>query len=518
MDVVAVNNGDVVIVNQPSVKELANDESFCTESSSLTNEGEGAEPEAENFIHDGPLAGFRRRRAERAAAREEEQRQAQEKQKQITQAIPERLLEQESASLRANRISVTVVKDESNSYGVGLAQVPRTKNLVRIDALVIEGLLCDSPIRRGDILKSVDNDPVEDYRSVMLQLMDKNGPVTISVDTPASQSNPAMVQAFCRKPSPYTLLGIEFEVVEHSTTQNALCADPNGTQEIATSKLLQIKDIDQAGFFANSVLSPGDFVLSINGAPCTEMGSDQASTMIMESESIVDILALNPKLAQQYCSASPVQRWLRRARRTGVGALGGTMVGLGLVMIPLPFPPPFGEILVVGGVSVLGTEFEAPKRVMRNARDALHNAVESNGDEEVAVDRLQQMESVAGQDETNKIIVDPDGNAESVEDDGEKPVILRDSFLTVMSQQQQNRSTNESLSDCWSTPNIDANIDNMYSGKEHNDSSPPSTSTAKQFLQNVGRNIVLPLLDHAVGDKKANATPENSEIQTPDKE
>ena len=187
-------------------------------------------------------------------------------------------------------------------------------------------------------------------------------------------------------------------------------------------------------------------------------------------------------------------------------------------MIPLPFPPPFGEILVVGGVSVLGTEFEAPKRVMRNARDALHNAVESNGDEEVAVDRLQQMESVAGQDETNKIIVDPDGNAESVEDDGEKPVILRDSFLTVMSQQQQNRSTNESLSDCWSTPNIDANIDNMYSGKEHNDSSPPSTSTAKQFLQNVGRNIVLPLLDHAVGDKKANATPENSEIQTPDKE
>ncbi len=180
-------------------------------------------------------------------------------------------------------------------------------------------------------------------------------------------------------------------------------------------------------------------------------------------------------------------------------------------MIPLPFPPPFGEILVVGGVSVLGTEFEAPKRVMRNARDALQNAVESNGEDEVAVDKLQEMESVAGQDETTKISVDPEGNAESVEDDGEKPVILRDSFLTVMSQQQQNRSTSETLSDCWSTPNIDANIGNMYSGKEHNDPSPPTTSTAKQFLQNVGRNIVLPLLDHAVGDKKANATPGNPE-------
>ncbi len=325
MNVVAVNDGDVVIVNQPSVKEQATDESFCTESSSVTNEGEGAEPEAESPVPAGPLAGFRRRRAERAAAREEERRAAQEKQKKITEAIPERLFEQESASLRANRISVTVVKDDSNSYGMGLAEVPRTKNLVRIDAIVDGGLLFDSPIRRGDILKSVDNEAVQDYRSVMLQLMKTEGPVTIKVDTPASQSNPAMVQAFCRKPSPYTLLGIEFEVVEHSTTQNDLVADPNGTQAIATSKLLQIKEIDPAGFFANSVLSHGDFVLSINGTACTEMGSDEAATMIMESESIVDILALNPKLAEEYCSASPVSRWLRRAKRAGVGALGGTM-------------------------------------------------------------------------------------------------------------------------------------------------------------------------------------------------
>mgnify|MGYP001195449216 CR=1 FL=1 len=62
-------------------------------------------------------------------------------------------------------------------------------------------------------------------------------------------------------------------------------------------------------------------------------------------------------------------------------------------MIPLPFPPPFGEILVVGGVSVLGTEFEAPKRVMRNARDALQNVVESNGNDDNEVDEMQQTES-----------------------------------------------------------------------------------------------------------------------------
>lgn len=325
MDGVTISDGDVVIVTQPSVEELAKDESFCTESSSITNEDEGTEIEADNYVLTGPLGGLRRRRAERLASREEERRRAQEQQKKITEAIPERLFDQESVSLRANRISVTVVKDESNSYGIGLAQVPQTKNLVRIDALVNEGLLYNSPLRRGDILKSVDNNIVKDYRSIMLQLMKANGQVTISVDTPASQSNPALVQAFCRKETPDTPLGVEFELVEHSTTQNDFLADPNGTKEIATSKLLQIKSIEQDGFFANSVLNRGDFVLTINGTPCTEMGAEDAATMIMESESTVNILALNPKLAQEYCSVSPVQRWIRRARRTGVGALGGTM-------------------------------------------------------------------------------------------------------------------------------------------------------------------------------------------------
>ncbi len=45
-----------------------------------------------------------------------------------------------------------------------------------------------------------------------------------------------------------------------------------------------------------------------------------------------------------------------------------------MIFIPT-LPPPFGEVLIVGGVSVLGTEFEGPKRVMRSARDSLERAV-----------------------------------------------------------------------------------------------------------------------------------------------
>lgn len=129
-------------------------------------------------------------------------------------------------------------------------------------------------------------------------------------------------------------------------------------------------------------------------------------------------------------------------------------------MIPLPFPPPFGEILVVGGVSVLGTEFEAPKRVMRNARDALQNAVETNGNEENGAEKLQQTESV-----------------QNTDDKEEEPVIL-----------------------------MEASIDNMYSGKANIAPPSPQGSSARQFLKNVGRNVVLPFLDHVVGDKKESDT------------
>mmetsp|Transcript_13106 Transcript_13106/g.30873 ORF Transcript_13106/g.30873 Transcript_13106/m.30873 type:complete len:150 (-) Transcript_13106:260-709(-) len=101
-----------------------------------------------------------------------------------------------------------------------------------------------------------------------------------------------------------------------------------------------------------------------------------------------------------------------------------------------------------------------------------------------------------------------DYDVENSENDKKEPVVLRDSFLTVMSQQQldqDQRSVNESssdalsISDCWSYSNIDANIDNMYSGNTHDS---PLSSPAKHFFHNVGRNVVLPFLDHVVGDQK----------------
>ena len=56
-----------------------------------------------------------------------------------------------------------------------------------------------------------------------------------------------------------------------------------------------------------------------------------------------------------------------RVYRTGVGVVGGGTVALGVVMIPLPGP---GALIAVGGLALLGTEFEGAKRVSTKANAA----------------------------------------------------------------------------------------------------------------------------------------------------
>lgn len=49
-----------------------------------------------------------------------------------------------------------------------------------------------------------------------------------------------------------------------------------------------------------------------------------------------------------------------RAYRTAVGVTGGATVALGVVLMPLPGP---GTLVALGGLAMLGTEFESAKRV-----------------------------------------------------------------------------------------------------------------------------------------------------------
>ncbi|MFB2599762.1 PGPGW domain-containing protein [Herbiconiux sp. P17] len=56
-----------------------------------------------------------------------------------------------------------------------------------------------------------------------------------------------------------------------------------------------------------------------------------------------------------------------RVYRTGVGVAGAGTVALGVVMIPLPGP---GALIAIGGLALLGTEFESAKKVSTKANAA----------------------------------------------------------------------------------------------------------------------------------------------------
>ena len=72
-----------------------------------------------------------------------------------------------------------------------------------------------------------------------------------------------------------------------------------------------------------------------------------------------------PRRAREVIRSNPK---VDRVYRTGVGIVGGGTVALGVVMIPLPGP---GALVAVGGLALLGTEFEGAKKVSTKANVAV---------------------------------------------------------------------------------------------------------------------------------------------------
>lgn len=62
---------------------------------------------------------------------------------------------------------------------------------------------------------------------------------------------------------------------------------------------------------------------------------------------------------------------VNRVYRTGVGVVGGGVTALGVVLIPLPGP---GALVALGGLAILGTEFEGAKKVSVKGNAAVKKA------------------------------------------------------------------------------------------------------------------------------------------------
>jgi len=95
---------------------------------------------------------------------------------------------------------------------------------------------------------------------------------------------------------------------------------------------------------------------------------------------------------------------LKMLKKGAVAAVGGTMIGVGLVMIPLPTP--FGAIVASSGLAVLGTEFDEAKelndRLIGGAKGHLNKArdVVVKGIEKMNEDEFDEDDSVSSDTKT----------------------------------------------------------------------------------------------------------------------
>jgi uncharacterized protein (TIGR02611 family) len=90
-----------------------------------------------------------------------------------------------------------------------------------------------------------------------------------------------------------------------------------------------------------------------------------------------DAAGTAPRITKPRTAARSAREAIRRnpkldqAYRTGVKVVGGTTVGLGVVLMPLPGP---GSLIALGGLAILGTESERAKRLNRQGADLAKRA------------------------------------------------------------------------------------------------------------------------------------------------
>lgn len=80
------------------------------------------------------------------------------------------------------------------------------------------------------------------------------------------------------------------------------------------------------------------------------------------------------------------------ARKVGCAVVGGSLIVVGIPLIPLPGP---GDFMVVGGFAVLATEFDAARRVLDGARDKLVEVLDGKTEEEQSDDTVEENEEEA---------------------------------------------------------------------------------------------------------------------------
>jgi hypothetical protein len=408
-----------------------------------------------------------------------------------------------------------------------------------------DGMLKGSPLREGDILRTVNNRKAREFLGCVddgCSSYIRGGSfhdgqaVTFITERPSEnelsepygldqdpKSDSAIVRAFCRKSTSRNnderlkAIGVTFhrvvveeeeesdrkstkdaciETESESDTESTSDDVSTSSRSPSSSSFLQIDKIDPNGLLAHSVLNQGDVILAINGysvcadenitieeanemmglGPATEATSPSLPMNVSDSDysvyETVDILALNPRKLQELQrnkKKKVLRKWMKKqAKRAGVALGGGTMIGVGLVV-------PFATCLMAGGVTVLGTEFETPNRMVRNARDSLEKWAE----EEIVFESTE--EDTSGQEGLASVAAPTVGRSQSDELIGESITTRKDTLANVEDTRFNDDNTTE-------TAQLTQTLLPL--------------PTVKTRMKGLGRRYVLPFLDRMAGDRR----------------
>ena len=152
----------------------------------------------------------------------------------------------------------------------------------------------------------------------------------------------------------------------------------------------------------------------------------------------------------------------KAAKKGAVAVGGGALIGVGVVMIPT-LPPPFASLTMLGGYALLGTEFEGPRKVVKNARDKMRDI--KDDDEDEAKEKEENDESST--------------DIEKEFTDGENKEMLQSETQTAAEYFGYGRSDTDSTSD----------------EKDDNKDGKKKKNPVKKTAQKLSKKYVLPALE-----------------------
>jgi hypothetical protein len=140
-------------------------------------------------------------------------------------------------------------------------------------------------------------------------------------------------------------------------------------EPIRKARILYLDWIPLDNWLEYTCAQTNDVILSINTIPCFELYSEDAN-MVLQT-----MIQTHPSVSIKFYSPPRTRR--ESIKRAAIATAGGALVGTGAIIMATPLHP-IGHAMALGGLGVLGTEFEAPKRAMTRMSEAARSRMRSS--------------------------------------------------------------------------------------------------------------------------------------------